>query len=191
MSIGVPCRPFVLVRAGQVADRQLHKPRSRLIWSQAALIRATLSLARAMNSAGTPRAARLSGWFSRINRFHVARISSPLVARRHAEYRVGVRLVGYRPPWDCAAHAIPGCLVQPEATMRPRQEFEFACRSPRHRRARSRTARRAHPPACHDCRRTPRRAARRRPRSLRRCPAPGRTAGRCRAPPRAECGTGA
>lgn len=75
-----PCRPFVLVRARQVANPQLHKPRSRLIWSQAALIRATFSLARAMNSAGTPRAARLSGWFSRINRFHVARISSPLVA---------------------------------------------------------------------------------------------------------------
>ena len=38
-----------------------HSPRSRLMRSQAALICATLSLARAMNSAGTPREARLSG----------------------------------------------------------------------------------------------------------------------------------
>ena len=73
--------PFILVRTGQVADAQAHKPRSRLIRSQAALMRATFSLARAMNSAGTPRAARLSGWFSRISRFQVARISSALADR--------------------------------------------------------------------------------------------------------------
>ena len=74
-------RPFILVRARQIPDAQAHKPRSRLIRSQAALIRATFSLARAMNSAGTPRAARLSGWFSRISCLQVARISSAAVER--------------------------------------------------------------------------------------------------------------
>ena len=74
-------RPVVLVRTGQVADRQGQRPRSLLILSQAALMRATLSLARAMNSAGTPRLARLSGWFSRISCFQVARTSSSLAPR--------------------------------------------------------------------------------------------------------------
>ena len=58
-----------------------HNPRSRLMRSQAALIFATLSLARATNSAGTPRAARLSGWFSRIRFFQVARMTSLLADR--------------------------------------------------------------------------------------------------------------
>ncbi len=44
-------------------------------------MRATFSLARATNSCGTPREARLSGWFSRIRRFHTARISSSVAAR--------------------------------------------------------------------------------------------------------------
>ncbi len=55
------CRPIIMVRAWQFPDLQRHRARSRLIRSQAALMRATLSLARSMNSAGTPREARLSG----------------------------------------------------------------------------------------------------------------------------------
>src|SRR5215813_5982266 len=70
---------IVLIGAEQFTDaEQAHNPRSRLILSQAALICATFSLARAMNSPGTPRAARLSGWFSRISRFHVERMVSSL-----------------------------------------------------------------------------------------------------------------
>ncbi len=72
---------LVVVGARQVDAAQRHRPRSRLIRSQAALIRATLSLALAMKAGGTPRAARLSGWFSRISRFQVLRSSSSLAAR--------------------------------------------------------------------------------------------------------------
>jgi len=50
-----------------------YSPLCRLIVSQAALIRATLSLARATNSCGTPRLASVSGWFSRINCRQAAR----------------------------------------------------------------------------------------------------------------------
>ena len=56
-------------------------PRSRLMRSQAALISATFVVARLTNSSGTPREARLSGWFSRIRRFQAARTSSLLACR--------------------------------------------------------------------------------------------------------------
>ncbi len=58
-----------------------YRPRSRLIRSHAALIRATFSLARAMNSGGTPRLARLSGWFSRISWRQAARSASSAMSR--------------------------------------------------------------------------------------------------------------
>jgi len=64
------------------AERRVnYRPRSRLILSHAALIRATLSLARAMNSGGTPRLARLSGWFSRISCRQAARRASSAMSR--------------------------------------------------------------------------------------------------------------
>ena len=64
--------------SGGVPD---HRPRSRLIRSHAALMRATFSLARAMNSGGTPRLARLSGWFSRISWRQAARTASSVMSR--------------------------------------------------------------------------------------------------------------
>ena len=58
-----------------------YKPRSRLILSQAALICATCSVARLTNSCGTPREAKLSGWFSRISLRQARRTSSSLACR--------------------------------------------------------------------------------------------------------------
>ena len=83
----------VVVRAGKVAGdhgrgesrspggRRHQIPRSRLMRSQAALISATFAEARFTNSSGTPREARLSGWFSRINCFQAARTCSSEASR--------------------------------------------------------------------------------------------------------------
>ena len=60
-------------------------------------MRATEALAFSMNSGGTPRAARASGWFSRISLRQTARSSSPVGRARDAENLVRVRLVGGRP----------------------------------------------------------------------------------------------
>ncbi len=73
---------LVLVGARQVGDEKFaHRPRSRFTRSQAALMLATFSVARAMNSGGTPRAASPSGWLSRISCFQAARTVSSVAER--------------------------------------------------------------------------------------------------------------
>ena len=67
--------------AGAGAGSRRQSRRSRFTRSHAALMRATFSLARATNSAGTPRDASVSGWFSRISRSQACRASSSVAAR--------------------------------------------------------------------------------------------------------------
>src|SRR6185312_14998820 len=74
-------RTFIVIGTRVFADRRAHSPRSRLMRSQAALMRATVALAFSMNSGGTPRAARASGWFSRISWSQTARSCSPSAER--------------------------------------------------------------------------------------------------------------